>query len=71
MKVLTTYDLGIETVEGVETTALEPERSSPALQTGSPILTKQQETFLRDRFGIKLEHPSTGRWIRSWRAEGI
>lgn len=70
MKVLTAEDLGIETVEGVERAALELEPSSSLPQEDSPTLTEQHETFLRDRFGIKLENPTTGEWIRSWRTEG-
>ncbi|HRI39888.1 MAG TPA: hypothetical protein PLO50_15135 [Nitrospira sp.] len=70
MKVLTVEDLGIETVEGVETTAPELRPSSPQPHNGLSPLTEQQEAFLRDRFGIKLEHPQTGRWIRSWRTDG-
>ncbi|MFO0699618.1 MAG: hypothetical protein U0236_10330 [Nitrospira sp.] len=70
MKVLTTADLGIDALEGVETTALEWELSSPRPHRGLSNLTEQQETFLQDRFGIKLENPHTGQWIRSWRADG-
>lgn len=70
MKVLTTEDLGIETVEGVEMTTLKLEPSSSHPQTDSLALTEQHDTFLRDHFSIKLENPKTGRWIRSWRAEG-
>ncbi len=38
--------------------------------TRTPSLSSEQEAFLLDRFSIKLEDPRTGRWIRSWRAEG-
>lgn len=70
MKVLTVEDLGIETLEGVETTAPELRASNLQAHNGSSTLTEQQETFLCDRFGIKLENPQTGQWIRSWRADG-
>ncbi len=70
MKVLTAEDLGIETVEGVERAAFELEPSSSLPQEDSPTLTEQHETFLRDRFSIKLENPTTGELIRSWRTEG-
>lgn len=70
MKVLTVEDLGIATWEGIEAPMLELEPSAPRGHTGSPRLTEQQEAFLRDRFGIKLENPQTGQWIRSWRADG-
>lgn len=70
MKVLTVEDLGIETLEGVETAAPELRPSNLQAHNGSSTLTEQQETFLRDRFGIKLENPQTGQWIRSWRADG-
>ena len=70
MKVLTSEDLGIAAWEGIEPPMLELEPSAPSPRTGSTILTEQQEAFLRDRFGIKLENPQTGRWIRSWRSEG-
>jgi hypothetical protein len=70
MKALTAEDLGIETVEGVEMTALELGSASLHPQKDSSTLTEQHETFLRDRFGIKLENPATGEWVRSWRTEG-
>lgn len=70
MKVLTVEDLGIQTLEGVETTAPELRASSPQPLNGSSTLTEQQEAFPCDRFGIKLEHPQTGRWIPSWRTDG-
>lgn len=70
MKVLTSEDLGIAAWEGIEPPMLELEPSAPGPSAGSTILTEQQEAFLRDRFGIKLENLQTGRWIRSWRAEG-
>ncbi len=71
MKVLTAEDLGIATWEGVEVPLFTWESSSLPPQTDSPILTERQDAFLRDRFGTKLEHPQTGRWIRSWREDGI
>ncbi len=70
MKVLTAEDLGIETVEGVEMPALELGTSSLHLPADSSTLTELHDTFLRDRFGIKLENPITGEWIRSWRTDG-
>ncbi|MBL8036579.1 MAG: hypothetical protein JNN16_03665 [Nitrospira sp.] len=70
MKVLTTEDLGIATWEGIEAPMPELEPSSPRPRTDSTVLTEQQEAFLRDRFGIKLENPQTGQWIQSWRVEG-
>lgn len=70
MKVLTVEDLGIAVWEGIEPPMLELEPSVPRLHAGSTILTIQHETFLRDRFGIKLENPQTGQWIRSWRTDG-
>ncbi len=44
--------------------------SSKDLGTGTPYLSSDQETFLRERYSTKLEDPRTGRWIRSWRTEG-
>lgn len=70
MKVLTSEDLGIAAWGGIEPPMLEWEPSAPSPRTGSTILTEQQEAFLRDRFGIRLENPQTGRWIRSWRTDG-
>jgi hypothetical protein len=70
MKVLTVEDLGIATWEGVEVPLFTLEPSSLRPQTGSSLLTEQQETFLRDRFSTKLEDSETGEWIRSWRADG-
>jgi hypothetical protein len=70
MKVLTAEDLGVETVEGVETTGFDLRLSSLLPQADSSTLPEQRETFLRDRFGIKLENPITGEWICSWRTAG-
>lgn len=41
------------------------------LDTHTFCLSSEQETFLRERYSTKLEDPRTGRWIRSWRTEGI
>jgi len=70
MRVLTAEDLGIATWEGVEVPLFTLESSSLHPQTGSSILTEQQDAFLRDRFSTKLEAPETGQWIRSWRVDG-
>lgn len=69
MKVLTAEDLGIAIWEGIESPADGLALPSPRPQNAALIVTERQEAFLRDRFGIKLEHPQTGHWIRSWRAE--
>lgn len=69
MKVLTTEDLGIAIWEGVEAPMPDLEPSSLRPQAASMSLPERQEAFLRDRFGIKLENPQTGRWILSWRVE--
>ncbi|MBH0204094.1 MAG: hypothetical protein HP496_17805 [Nitrospira sp.] len=70
MKVLTVEELGIATGEGVDVPLFKSEPLSLSPHTDSSILTEQQETFLRDRFSTKLEDPETGRWIRSWHADG-
>ena len=44
--------------------------SSRDLGTGTPCLSSEQETVLREYYSTKLEDPRTGRWIRSWRTEG-
>lgn len=71
MKVLTAEDLGIAAWEGVEVPVSKLELSSLCHHIGSPILTEQQDAFLRDRFSTKLEDPETGQWICSWREDGI
>lgn len=71
MKVLTAEDLGIAGWEGIEAPLQESAPPSSRPQNGSLLPNEQHETFFRDRFRIKLEHPQTGRWIRSWREDGI
>ena len=70
MNVLTTEDFEIDAPETHDRPDCETPPSSIHMQRTQPALTEQQEAFLRDRFTTKLEDPQTGRWIRSWRAEG-
>jgi len=64
-----TADLEIETLKG-EPVTLNQRLPSAEHQQTPPTLSNQQEEFIREHFSTKLEDPQTGRWIRSWRAEG-
>ncbi len=70
MKVLTAEDLGIEILEGVHDAALQSRHPFHQLLSAHSLPRLQQEAFIRERFGIKLEDPRTGRWIRSWCTDG-
>lgn len=69
MHVFTAEDLETELPEGGQAT-LDQRAPSPDHQGISTTLSHQQEEFIREHFSTKLEDPQTGRWIRSWRAEG-
>jgi hypothetical protein len=45
--------------------------SPRGLGAGTLCLLSEQEAILRDRDSTKLEDPRTGRWVRSWRTEGL